>query len=59
MNFVVKHVLDKTFKSIRGLRVDNRNVLCATSSRTKHFMRFSINYFALKEKQTKISKNSI
>ena len=32
-------VLDKTLKGIRGVRLDNRKVLRAPGSRTKHFER--------------------
>ena len=30
-------VLDKTLKGIRGVRLDNRKVLCAPGPRTKYF----------------------
>ena len=40
-------VLDKTFKDIRGVRLNNQKVLCAPGPRTKEFERIfcrSINY---------------
>ena len=35
-------VLDKRVKSIRGVRLDNRKVLCAPGPTTKYFERFFV-----------------
>ena len=37
--FMSSLILDKTLKGIRGVRLDNKKVLCAPGPRTKYFER--------------------